>query len=138
MIDFLASSDPWRCPFQGRTWVSGQDGQGQSFRTFFHVSQEPLCVSSKHSSARLFSSQTRTCAPTACGGDGAVSLKRLSYCDLLCCASAPACFAEAEDPAAYLKLWDFAACAHRPTMLPRWTFEAFLCCQVGAKKHLWR
>ena len=85
-------------------------------RTFFHVSQEPLCVSSKHSSARLFSPQTRTCAPTACGGDGAVSLKRRSYCDLLCCTSARACFAEAEDPAAYLKLWDLAVtCAHRPT-----------------------
>ena len=24
------------------------------------------------------------------------------------------------------------------TMLPRWTFEAFFCCQVGARKHLWR
>ena len=30
LIDLLHSSDPWRCPFQGRTWVSGQNGQGQS------------------------------------------------------------------------------------------------------------
>ena len=51
-----------------------------------------------------------------CGGDGAVSLKRHSYCDLLCRASAPTCLAEAEDPAAYLKLLDFAVTyAHRPT-----------------------
>ena len=51
-----------------------------------------------------------------CGGDGAVSLKRRSYCDLLCGASARACLAEAGDPAAFRKLWDFAVtCAHRPT-----------------------
>ena len=51
-----------------------------------------------------------------CGGDGAVSLKRRSYCDLRCGTSARACLAEAGDLAAYLKLWDFAVtCAHRPT-----------------------
>ena len=49
-----------------------------------------------------------------CGG--AVSLKRRSYCDLRCGTSARACLAEAGDPAAYLKLWEFAVtCAHRPT-----------------------